>query len=60
MKKIESKIDAKEKEIFDLMMKVYNDQVALEKMKINSIKEIAMAYYQNQPETKINIMNKDT
>ncbi|WP_146104893.1 hypothetical protein [Polaribacter gangjinensis] len=56
MKKIESKIDAKEKEIFDLMMKVYNDQVALEKMKINSIKEIAMAYYQNQPETKINII----
>jgi hypothetical protein len=28
---------------------VYNDDVALEKMRINAIKEIAIAYYKNQP-----------
>lgn len=56
MKKIETKIDAQEKEIFDLTIKTYNDQVELEKMRINSIKEIAIAYYKNQPETKIHVI----
>ncbi|NCT10355.1 MAG: hypothetical protein GW772_09805 [Flavobacteriia bacterium] len=56
MRKIESKIDANEKRLFDLTIKTYNDEIELEKMRINSIKEIALEYYKNQPETKIHVI----
>ena len=32
-------------------MKIYNDSVALEKERINAVKEIAVAYYQSRPTT---------
>ena len=49
MKKIEGKIDAEQKRQLALQMKVYNDQVALEKLRINAVKDIAVAYYKNRP-----------
>ena len=49
MNKIENKIDTEQKRQLDLQMKVYNDQVALEKLRINAIKDIATAYYGNRP-----------
>ncbi|WP_439131844.1 hypothetical protein [Polaribacter sp.] len=56
MKKIELKIDKEDKQAFDYTMKLYNDKVAIEKAKINNIKEIALAYYKNQPDTKIHVI----
>ena len=44
MKNAESKIDAEEKKQWDLKMKVYDDNVALEKQRINAVKDIAVAY----------------
>ena len=49
MNKIESKIDEKQKRQFALQMKVYDDQVALEKQRTNAVKDIAVAYYKNKP-----------
>ena len=46
-----SKIDVEEKKQWDLEMKVYNDDVALEKQRINAIKDIAAAYYKSKPTT---------
>ncbi|MBK9981593.1 MAG: hypothetical protein IPP15_04075 [Saprospiraceae bacterium] len=49
MKTAGSKVDAEEKKQWDFAMKVYNDDVALEKLRINAIKDIAVAYYKSQP-----------
>jgi hypothetical protein len=49
MKNAESKIDTEDKREWDLKMKVYNDAVALEKQRINAIKEVAVAYYKGKP-----------
>lgn len=46
-----SKVDAEEKKQFDVCMMVYKDAVALEKLRINAVKEIGKAYYSNQPKT---------
>jgi chaperonin cofactor prefoldin len=46
-----AKVDAEEKKQWELKMKVYNDNVALEKERINAIKEIAAAYYKSKPTT---------
>jgi hypothetical protein len=46
-----SKIDVEEKKQWDLEMKVYNDDVALEKQRINAIKDVASAYYKSKPTT---------
>ncbi len=51
MKNAESKIDAEEKKQWDLKMKVYDDNVALEKQRINAVKDIAVAYYKSKPTT---------
>ena len=32
-------------------MKVYNDNVSLQKQRINAIKDIAVAYYKSKPTT---------
>ena len=32
-------------------MKVYNNEVALEKLRINAVKEISVAYYKSKPTT---------
>ena len=32
-------------------MKVYDDKVALEKQRINAVKDIAVAYYKSKPTT---------
>lgn len=53
IKSAESKIDAEEKKQWDLQMKVYNDSVALEKQRINAMKDIAVAYYKSKP-TSVN------
>ncbi len=46
-----AKVDAEEKKQWDLKMKVYNDNVALEKQRINAVKDIAVAYYKSKPTT---------
>ena len=54
MKKLDNKISAEQKRQLDLQMKMYNDQIALEKQRINAVKEIAVAYYKNQPSVHYN------
>jgi len=50
---IKKKIQADEKREWDFKMKKYANSVALEKQRIEASKEIAVAYYQNQPQTII-------
>lgn len=45
------KVDAEEKKQWDFKMKQYNDGVALERQRVDAIKEIAVAYYKSQPTT---------
>lgn len=49
IRKIEGKIDVEQKRQLDFQMKVYNDHVALEKLRIDAIKDIAVAYNKNRP-----------
>lgn len=53
MKKIESKITEQQKKQYDLQLKMYNDRVALEKLRISAIKEVAAAYYRGRPNTVV-------
>ncbi len=53
MAKIASKISVEEKRQFELQLKVYNDRVALERQRINAIKEIASSYYKSRPTTVV-------
>ena len=46
---VTSKVNVEEKKQWDLKMKVYNNEVALEKERINAIKDIAVAYYKSKP-----------
>lgn len=50
-KTAEAKVTAEEKKQWDFQMKQYNDEVSLEKQRINAIKEIAVSYYKSQPTT---------
>ena len=45
------KVDQEEKKQWDVIMKVYNDEVALEKLRINAVKEIAASYFKSKPTT---------
>jgi len=45
------KVDAEEKKQWDFQMKQYNDDVSLEKRRIQAIKEIAVSYYKSQPKS---------
>ena len=47
----EAKVDAEEKKQWDLKIKMYNDNVELEKYRINAVKDIAAAYYKSKPTT---------
>jgi len=51
MNQAASKVDEEQKKQFDLCMMIYKDAQALEKMRIDAIKEIGKAYYANQPKT---------
>lgn len=51
VEKAATKVDQEEKKQWDLKMKVYNDNVALEKQRITAIKDIAVAYYKSKPTT---------
>lgn len=51
MKSAEAKVDAEEKKKWDLKMKMYEDDVALQKQRINAVKEVAVAYYKSKPTT---------
>jgi hypothetical protein len=46
-----SKVDTEEKKHWDFKMKKYNDNLVLEKERINAVKEIAVAYYKSIPTT---------
>lgn len=52
-KSAETKVKAEEKKQWDFQMKQYNDDVSLEKKRIEAIKEIAVSYYKSQP-TSVN------
>lgn len=47
-KTIETKVNAEEKKQWDFQMKQYNDEVSLEKQRVNAIKDIAVSYYKSQ------------
>jgi hypothetical protein len=47
----DSRLDAEEKRQWEMKVKIYNDNVALEKERINAIKDIAVAYYKSKPTT---------
>lgn len=49
--KAEAQIDVEQKKEWDLKMKIYDDAVALEKLRINAVKDIAVAYYKSKPTT---------
>ncbi len=51
IKSIENKISAENRRIWTSQMKIYDDGVALEKMRINAIKDIAVSYYKGQKRT---------
>ncbi|SNR71662.1 hypothetical protein [Flavobacterium sp. ov086] len=44
----EGKVNAEEKKQWDFQMKQYNDEVSLEKQRVNAIKDIAVSYYKSQ------------
>jgi len=46
-----AKVDQEEKKQWDLQMEIYKDSVALEKQRIDAVKDIAVAYYKSQPTT---------
>ena len=48
IKSVENKISAEEKKELDILMKLHNDAVSLEKTRINAIKDIAAAYYKSK------------
>lgn len=50
-KTAEAKVTAEEKKQWDFRMKQYNDEISLEKQRINAIKDIAVSYYKSQPTT---------
>jgi hypothetical protein len=50
-KTAEAKVTAEEKKRWDFQMKQYDDEVSLEKQRINAIKDIAVSYYKSQPTT---------
>ncbi len=51
IKKAEAKITAEERKQWQFQMQVYKDAVALEKQRVNAVKDIAVAYYNSQPKT---------
>jgi tetratricopeptide (TPR) repeat protein len=51
VKSIENEISVEYKKRWDMQVKIYNDAVALEKQRINAVKEIAVSYYKSQPES---------
>jgi hypothetical protein len=46
-----AKVDQEEKKQWEFQMKIYNDNVSLQKQRINAIKDIAVAYYKTKPTT---------
>jgi hypothetical protein len=46
-----TKVDQEEKKQWEFQMKEYSDNVALQKLRINAIKEVAVAYYKSKPTT---------
>lgn len=50
-KSVENKVNIEQKKQWDFQIKQYNDAVALEKQRINAIKDIVVSYYQNRSST---------
>lgn len=51
IKSVENKVSTEVKKQWDFKMKQYNNEISLEKQRINAIKEIAVSYYKSQPTT---------
>jgi hypothetical protein len=49
IEKTANKVDQKKR--CEFLLQVYNDNIALEKQRINAIKDIAVAYYNRKPTT---------
>ena len=54
IQKIENKIDDQQKKHLAIQMLQHNDQIALEKQRIDAVKEIAISYYKNRPAVQYN------
>ncbi len=52
--RIENKIDAAQKQQLSLQIKVYEDQVALQKQRLDALKEIAIVQQKNRPKIYYN------
>lgn len=48
---VSTKVDQEEKRDWDLMLKKYNDRQNMEKYRLDTMKEIAKAYYKSKPTT---------
>jgi hypothetical protein len=46
-----AKVDQEEKKQWEFQMKVYEDNIALEKRRIKAVRDIAVAYYKRKPRT---------
>jgi hypothetical protein len=44
-----AKVDIEDKKQWDLKMKIYDDETALQRQRINAVKDIAVAYYNSKP-----------
>jgi hypothetical protein len=44
-------VDQEEKKQWEFQMKVYEDNIALEKRRIKAVRDIAVAYYKRKPRT---------
>jgi len=51
IKQLEAKVDVEEKKQWELKLKQYADEVELEKLRINAIKDVTEAYYKSKPAT---------
>lgn len=49
--KAAAEIDVEQRKEWELKMKVYENEVELEKQRINAVKDIAVAYYKSKPTT---------
>ena len=58
IKSMDSKITAEERKQWNMQLKMYNDDVALEKLRIRAIKDIAVSYYQSQKRPNSTIIIK--
>lgn len=51
IKQAAKNVDAEEKKLWDFELKKYNDSIAMEKYRINAVRDIVVNYYNSKPNT---------